>query len=464
MQVPLPPFGEDLAKIYSEIEQVLGKSFEIPPVVQLPSTAVEAEGQDKRPKRRTASKADQSKVIEFYLPHEASEVRERAPELPEEAPPSKEQREKQFERVGKGQSSYRKLKNPFQLEDSIDVHFLLNHKYKIIQFGCAGSVSQKLSADEGMDRRNTNPIYNCEPFNAQFDTLADRESEANADMRLYLTDAKRRRGLVLLKCVALDQTRDLFVELMGYPKTFDIVFEPAEPARGVRYCDFLVIGSILSSVEMVSKSLKSGQVIRSTLQAYTSLVRTALTKPNGVHFVCDSLGLSFVNVTHQLMRAISNALKFPQNYKYRIFLDFFIRKQICLDDILEEFEAEIADLVDNGGWLCTAILRYRELLSALDLNSYIGLMYDEISVVSKHIADDQRQSELVNVARCYCNYGALFAVKFEFTDTGDLFARITRVAEASGSLPIFPIFNMFDLNLEDLPRDQQKHALKFIPF
>ena len=463
-----PCFGDELAQLHLEIEHVFSRGFHPSPSVNLFVTLCDAEGefvqsQERRSKRRPQSKADNSKLIEFYLPHEFREVHDTPITLETSPNPQpKDPRSKSLERVGKGQNSYCKLKDMFPLETNMDVHFILNHKYKIIQFGRAASVSQKLSADEGIDRRNLNPIYNCESFNAQFDTLADRESEANADMRRYLTDIKRRRGLILMKCVALDHVRDVFFELMEYPKTIELSFQAIEPPHAISYSDFVVISSIISFTERLAKSLKATQIIRSTLQAYQEIVRASLTASHDVHFVCDSLGVVFVNATHQLMHALANALSVPRNYKYRIFLDFFLKKKLCLNEILEEFEVEIADLVDNGGWVCTAILKYRELLCALDLNSYIGLMYDELAVLSKPV--EQQREEMLNVARAYFNYGELFSVRFVFTEECEFFAKVTKIADPPTTVPIFPIFNMFDLNLENLPRDEQKQALKYVPF
>ena len=472
MEVNCPSLPEDMQRLSLEIDKIYSDKLEISEAVNCLTMLCDSKGMfqlhnaSKRNKKRCAPKIDKSQIIEYHIPDYVPENEKVTKSRITKAKAAEEQtgkNDKPFDRLGKGQSSYRQLRKPFDLEPEVPDQFLLNHKFKIIQFGCASSVSQKISDDEGMTKKNLNPLYNSEAFNLVYDTLADHESRANMCIRRELLDIKFRPAIISDKCEVLDELKATFYSSIRLPKMQEISFNAVEPSDRVNYIEFKVITTMLSNLEMISKSLKIGNQIRTMLQAYKSIIALSLTKRGEIHFACDALGLKFVNVTQQLVSCLSKSFQATENYSYKIFMDFFLTKHICLNEILDDIEVDLAEHIENGSWFCRVMLQYREMACALDLNTYLGLFYDEISVI-ENTPEPEIPQALLNLARAYCNYGELYGVRFEFTKNGDMFIKVKKECDEPITHPVFPIFNMFDLNLESLERGETKQAFHFIPF
>jgi hypothetical protein len=126
-------------------------------------------------------------ALEYLLPDFAALLPPGCKKLRISADPSasgsKTAKLKNLDGFGQRRTSYRKLRTQFPLESDSANHFILNHKYKILQFGCAGSVSSRISDDEGgVAKRAANSLYNQDLLNLRFDDIADEDVISSCDI------------------------------------------------------------------------------------------------------------------------------------------------------------------------------------------------------------------------------------------------------------------------------------------
>jgi hypothetical protein len=210
------------------------------------------------------------------------------PPVPEKHPLSHKSKQKGLDRVGREKTSYRILRDQFPLEADPFSHFLLNHKYKILQFGCAGSVSSRISDDEGVVKRLGNPLYNQDILNLKFDEMADEDALTQAELSDLLKPSMMRRprlrvirsSTIASRCHFLSSLRHNPYSSFSLPLLSDIDWIPGPCRTLVHIRDFHLVAAMLRNVELFSKSLRTGGVISTFLLTYYELLRSALPFPH----------------------------------------------------------------------------------------------------------------------------------------------------------------------------------------
>ncbi|OHT10473.1 hypothetical protein TRFO_20215 [Tritrichomonas foetus] len=418
------------------------------------------------PKRKATDPAPITSTIltQYYLPdvYFPSKIQKKAglKELANRVAKTSEKskKKKQVDQFGL-KTSYRKLPILHPLESHIESHFILNHKFKILMFGCVGSVGH-VSDDEGSESRNGNPLYNIDIVNKSFDELADEDILSYIQIIQYLNTIiqERHKAQQLRKTSMLNPSilnsilvdRHMFLnklleytdELNHFPimKPIDFNCEEVEP---IPFLEFALIVSILMNIEDVSKSLRIGNEIHTNLNAYRLLVRSAMKNDFTVdyHLICDPIFAKFIFVSHEIINSLLTTFKLPQNWKFALLVKFFTEKKICLTDVLDELTAELAKSIDNGSWYAREMLKYRELACIVEMHSFQHLVHDECEKYSQNKKGNL--NEMMKIARGYSPYNELIGIKIIFTKKGEILVTQEKI-QASEQQCLFPVFNMFD--------------------
>jgi hypothetical protein len=170
------------------------------------------------------------------------------------------------------------------------------------------------------------------------------------------------------------------------------------------------------------------------------MIRSVIQFPHvKTHLVCDALGVIYFNVTHQILAAIAESLRLPQNWKFLFFLELFNRHKFTETEILDDIAAALSEQVDKGGWFARDILRYRELLCALHLRQFDMQMNRAVGVHGRPDCD-KRLRELGWASNTQAE---LFGIKFVLDAEGGIGMRSETVKRQPALAPVFPAFNMF---------------------
>jgi hypothetical protein len=451
---------------------MLSEPFPMDPVAQFLCLLCDSENIQFPPQEREDSQRTKSPTIVNFLsagirrPNSSLSfvIPRGVPQVSLEQPRSRKSRQKALDRISHRSTSYRKLREQHNLETDAASHFLLNHKYKIVQFGCPGSVTSRPSDDEGNVKRFGNPLYNQDILNLRFDDIADYDILTQIDMAGFLKSGieneGRRSGTIDGRHRFLVSFRDNTFTAFSLPVPFEIEFVPTPRGVMVHTRDFYVISAILSNMEMWSKSLRIGRVIFEFFKAYRMLVRKALGFPrHRSHIVCDARGLTCLNVTHQLLAAVAQSLGLPENWKFRVFCDLLDRFGYFTKSILDELTVALAEQIDTGGPFARELLQYRELLCAAEFSEFCP----QIRQAADALALKNAESKLIEIAASRFAASSLYEVRFVFTSTSQFSLEIREMDGPRPPIPVFPMITMFTAGQGKIVRHERDRP-SFMPW
>jgi hypothetical protein len=301
----------------------------------------------------------------------------------------------------------------------------------------------------------------------KYDVLADQDILTQIEISQFTHSSQ-----VVRSSSARDlliQSRCHFYHMMNlhrlsidvHPRRSDIQFNAHAPSPPLNYSEFLIIMAILCNVEIESRSLRTGRSIRSMFVSYRRLVRCALESPNlEYHIICNTLGLTYFNVTQHLLSALSETFHLPHNWRYEIVLSTFQSNSVFLTNILDELTQELASQIDNGGWYAREILRYRELVCGLECTSFDQLL-NFVIAAHRSASAVPIEKRLRMIAEARLPFSKLYSVRFVFSKSENIRIIATEMPELPRALPNFPVFNMFQGDSE--PGDAQSPARRFKP-
>jgi hypothetical protein len=450
---PIPPvqLPPDLADFAGALSEMLSSTTAHPAVSTLFAYLLEAEFANlpRREQRRPKRPPDDRSTARVHLTTRSSPSRSKAGTLAIRGQSHTKPREKTYDRLGSRISSYRRLRVLFELESDPFSHFILNHKYKIVQFGCPSSFSTRVSDDEGATARITKPSRAIDQFNAKYDLLADEDILTEIEMRHHLRSPTQSanpeaRALVIHnRCNFMDRVHAQRSVVERYPRTRDILFAARPPSETLDYTEFMAVLEIIANVETESRLLKNGNAIRRYLRSYRSAVRCAIRFAKLKHHVIvDSTGLMFIHVTHQLIAGLMETFRAYGGWPYEMFAAFLARFRFALLDIADDLSRELALQVDAGGWYSREFIRFRDLALSLDVAGYTEMfrMLLRTYEIQRRRPIEKRIEE---IAAAHFQFGPLFAVRFVFTRAIGFKVYANETALPSRAPPVFPVFNVF---------------------
>lgn len=368
------------------------------------------------------------------------------------------------DRVNAGKSSYRVLSPLHVLETGIMSHFNLNHQFRILMFGCAGSVA---SVDEISDddlrkaNRKANVKYNIDLINSHFDEIADEDIESNLMINKYIkqrcakdqdriqslrrspSSGVQASNIIEKRCYLYSVLNDTYDEMHQYPCLNQIDFSPniSDPLPKIKYIELAVILNLIANIELNSISLQFSKVIRTSIAAFKFLLKYSIKYPKKkYHLVGDISIVKFFILTQKIVEMLLRSLNLKKNFVFGIYLDFLTSQNISIDGIMDDIALGIAAEIDCGGWYAREFLKYRELTCGLKLHSFDLMLLHQCLNGSN---EDTKPETLIQIARSYLNYQELYGIHISFTKDLEVEFSFTPLDEASSEFPIFPYFNMF---------------------
>lgn len=390
---------------------------------------------------------------------------------------SKSKKKKQFAECGRN-TSYRKLFEQRNLESHFTSHFILNHKFKILMWGCVAAVGH-VSDDEGNESRNGNPLYNIDIANKKYDELADIDiqSEQTISSALKAIVQENQKSQQLRKTSlsssslansAIEERR-IFLGIMSEAKdemnkfpiieaiNFDIDFNFDDKnekynTKIIPYTEFSLILSILMNAENISLSLRIGSEIRNNLNIIRVLIHQSIENINKFqyksncpyHLICDFVSAKFLYITFEIINSLWKTLSLPLDWTFTMIVRFFKEKKICLTEALDELTSEFAKSVDDGGNYAREMLKFRELACIVDMNLFSTMVQEECEKFKS--GKPCSTKDLVRIARGYNPYFPLLGVNVSFTKNNEIYLEISSIPDSLQleEQSLFPVFNMFD--------------------
>lgn len=438
------------------------------------------------PKRKsveTPQNLNNTTISQYYLPNlyfpsNNLKKNEKIKELANNASDySKSKKKKQFTQIYQRKTSYRKLFVQRNLESHFTSHFILNHKFKILMWGCVGSV-EHVSDDEGSESRNGNPLYNIDIINKKFDELADIDIQSEQSVSYIYKKmvqenqkSQQLRKTSLLSPALVNsaiEDRHIFLNLMSEcrdeinkfpivePINFDIDFnfekEKENTSKRIPYTEFSLILSILINVENVSLSLRMGSEIHNNLNCLRNLIHQSIENISHFHYksncpyhlVCDLVSAKFLFLTFEIINSLWKTFCLPLDWTFSMVVHFFIEKKICLTEALDEITVEFAKSIDSGSNYAREILKFRELACVVDMNLFYAMVQAQCEKFKSGSPCSTR--DLVRIARGYNSYFPFFGINICFTKNNEIFLKISPLPDCLQyeEQSLFPVFNMFD--------------------
>ena len=438
----------------------------------------------KRKSTESSQNINNSIISQYYLPDlffPSSNLRknEKIKELASNAANEhfKSKKKKQYTQICQRNTSYRKLSILHNLESHFTSHFILNHKFKILMWGCVGSV-EHVSDDEGNESRNGNPLYNIDMVNKKFDELADSDIQSEQSISYILktmvqenqkAQQLRKSSLISPSLVnSAIQERLLFLDRIFNsidemnkfpiiePINFDLDFnfenEKENISKQIPYIEFSLILSIIMNVENVSLSLRIGSEIRHSLNYLRVLIHQSIDNIKNFHYksncpynlVCDLVSAKFLFITFEIINSLLKTLCLPLNWTFQLVVHFFKEKKICLTDGLDQITSEFAKSIDNGSNYAREILKFRELACIVEMNLFYAMVQEECDKFKSGNPCSTR--DLIMIARGYNPYFPLFGINVCFNKKGEIYLKISPIPDnlQHEEHSLFPVFNMFD--------------------
>lgn len=384
---------------------------------------------------------------------------------------AKNKKNKKMDKVNEGKSSYIVLNPINPLEPNMLSNFMLNRKYRNIEFGFAGSVPSvdEISDDElGITRKNFNSKYNINILNNHFDDIADVDTltriliykyakqqsttDSSASMKKSHSLSNLSDDIVIQQsCILQTVINDTYNEMHQYPRMFPIDFSPSLQTRNnpIKYIEMLTMLTIIANVEKLSMSLKIGCHLQETMRTIRYLLKYAINNPQQTyHFVGDLTTMQFFVVLQQISNSLIDCLLMPKNHLYQLYMDLFQQEKVYCDILLESIAQGIATEIDCGGWYAREFIKFREYTIALDLHCFKQL-------VVAQCYRNQSTEHLIDLCRSISTYQELYGLHIKFTKESEVLFEFHPVESSLSINPIYPYFNMFSLGLEFIDNSSQ---------